>query len=821
MYPAGDMQLWAKYGEDGKDAKYIYIRGTGRNNDAQRILNITSTTNVFSTYTYGSSRGLVAARINRNTLAVSGITWFDVYGGLSEGGGAESDANANTARTRFVTYLENTTSNYFLAVASQDAIGMNDSMVVKLREFGLGELDYTAVSGYAGFRTPFAFLGYKGLQQGYALYQLHGEGENDPYAEVMAYVSNGIFMSSKDGDDAVNYDIVFTEAWAKAAPDGTISARLRGHAYKIEGSNRTPLKYATIRYGYNTEDNGTYADTTTGNDGYFDEDTWFDGDELDDYAKGSAVIFASIIIDGRAVCTKFVTIVQEAADGKPGHVGRWYYYAGDWASGATYTMQETQAPFVKRGDNFYMLDYGNSGAKTGTTQLDPASNYNPVSGQGSKPWTLMQSTMQYYIGQAFFGPYAHFGSFIINGDWMISQYGTLVYSSGTMITVNASNVNNEYSSDAPVVLNGNHISSGIIVYKVSFNVSSATTITIELTTSSESGWDFGAVGKTDSDSLLSATASSIRSDTGSVTSLKTSGSSTVSTSISLSAGSHYLYIGYFKDGSSNVGNDNASFSISGATYDLTEAKKTSGMSMSGGSRSVVPYGWFDPTDPEVEVLPTSGYKFRPAFAVDGLTGETYQQNAHIKGTITATGGSITGHLDVTGGLNVKNSGGSTIIQVNGGTVSNTTSNSITIVDAEGFYVKRGSEGFRLTTDGFQRYNPSENQWVNFYGGRYVKIVSLPANTSVYASKYDDLIIAKAYSNTNTFLYLPNSDIDDGKVISIINAGTASFEVHGNGHKILAKNNQQLTMANLNTQDRFELVYVDGYWYANYMSYLDY
>ena len=127
----------------------------------------------------------------------------------------------------------------------------------------------------------------------------------------------------------------------------------------------------------------------------------------------------------------------------------------------------------------------------------------------------------------------------------------------------------------------------------------------------------------------------------------------------------------------------------------------------------------------------------------------------------------------------------------------------------------------MTTDGFQRYNPSENQWVNFYGGRYVKIVSLPANTSVYASKYDDLIIAKAYSNTNTFRYLPNSDIDDGKVISIINAGTASFEVHGNGHKILAKNNQQLTMANLNTQDRFELVYVDGYWYANYMSYLDY
>lgn len=803
-----------KDGDNGKDAKYIYIRGTGLNNNAERKLNITSTTNVISEYGW-ACRGLVVARIDRYTLAVSGITWFDVYGGSSEGG-VESDANANTARTKFVTYLTNTTSDYFLAVASQDAIGLNDAMVAKLREFGLGKLDYTAVSGVGGFRTPFAFLGYKGLQQGYALYQLQGTGENDPYAEVMAYVSNGIFMSSKDGDDAVNYDIVFTEAWAKATR-GTISARLRGHAYKIESNNRTPLAYATIRYGYNPEDNETYADTTTGNDGYFDEDTWFDGDGLDDYAKGSPAVFASIIIDGKAVCTKFVTIVQEADDGKPGHVGRWYYYAGDWASGATYTMQETQAPFVKRGDNFYMLDYGTSGAATGTTQLDPASNYNPVSGQGSKPWTLMQSTMQYYIAQAFFGPYAHFGSFIINGDWMISQYGTLVYSSGTTITVNASNVNTKYSSDAPIVLNGNNTGNGIIVYKVSFNVSSSTTINITLTTSSENNYDFGAVGTVDNDSLLSATYSSIKNGT-SATSLKASGSNTVSTSISLNAGSHYLYIGYFKDSSANSGNDNASFSISGATYNLTEAKKTSGMSMSGGSKSVVPYGWFDPADPEVKTLPASGYKFRPNFAVDGLTGKTYQNDAYVRGEITATGGSITGYLDVTGGLNVKNSGGNTIVQVNGDDLSKTATDAKTIVDAGGFYVKRGNEGFRLTTNGFQRYNPSAYQWVNFYGGRYAKIVSLYSGQTIRATKDDDLIIVRAYSDSNTYLYFPSgTDISDGKVFSIINAGTAAFKVHGDDKKIIG--DMEYNFVTLNRGDRMEFVYVDGKWYVTYMPFV--
>ena len=119
--------------------------------------------------------------------------------------------------------------------------------------------------------------------------------------------------------------------------------------------------------------------------------------------------------------------ISHTADGDKGgagHVGRWYYYAGDWQD-QNYYMQETQAPFVKRGDSFYMLDWGTDGRSTGTTSADPATHHNPVSGQGSEPWTLMQSTMQYYIAQAFFGPYAHFGSFIINGDWLISQQGTV------------------------------------------------------------------------------------------------------------------------------------------------------------------------------------------------------------------------------------------------------------------------------------------------------------------------------------------------------------------------------------------------------------
>jgi hypothetical protein len=40
-------------------------------------------------------------------------------------------------------------------------------------------------------------------------------------------------------------------------------------------------------------------------------------------------------------------------------------------------------------------------------------------------WKLMVTDFKYLITEAIFGSYAHFGSFIINGDWMISQHGTI------------------------------------------------------------------------------------------------------------------------------------------------------------------------------------------------------------------------------------------------------------------------------------------------------------------------------------------------------------------------------------------------------------
>ena len=286
-------------GVDGKSANYIYLRGTGLNHSANRICNINNTTNRCQNPT---SRGIEIVTINRSTLAVVETKLYDIYGG-------------DTARTNATNYLNSLGTDVFVAITSFDAIGWSDALVTALRKFGLGALSYFAVTGENGLRTPFAFLGYKGLQEGYALYQLQGTDANDPYAEVSAYISNGLFGSSRDGSngaDAVIYDIVLTEGWAKADPStNEISARLKGYAYRITGSTRVALNGATIRHGYILNDSDTYATVQTNSSGYFDAETWFDGDYTYDYAKNSATIFAAIIINNTVVCVRYVQIMKD------------------------------------------------------------------------------------------------------------------------------------------------------------------------------------------------------------------------------------------------------------------------------------------------------------------------------------------------------------------------------------------------------------------------------------------------------------------------------------------------------------------------------
>lgn len=122
-----------------------------------------------------------------------------------------------------------------------------------------------------------------------------------------------------------------------------------------------------------------------------------------------------------------VTYARLTGDtGGPGAVGKWYYYAGVYdGTPSHYQMQKTQAPYVIHGEYsngkpmFWMLDF-----KGVEPSSYPAAAQTDPSSASISSWTLMSSEQEYYIAKAFFGDYAQFGSFIINGDWMISTQGT-------------------------------------------------------------------------------------------------------------------------------------------------------------------------------------------------------------------------------------------------------------------------------------------------------------------------------------------------------------------------------------------------------------
>lgn len=124
---------------------------------------------------------------------------------------------------------------------------------------------------------------------------------------------------------------------------------------------------------------------------------------------------------------KDTVVVHGVADGDAGHVGRWYYYAGEWDANTDYLFEKTRAPFVLYDNNYYMLDCGSSDEPWKSRQQSDSTytSRNETPAGNGKPWSQMQSTFKYIITEAIFTDYAHLSAFVFNGDWMISTNGTI------------------------------------------------------------------------------------------------------------------------------------------------------------------------------------------------------------------------------------------------------------------------------------------------------------------------------------------------------------------------------------------------------------
>lgn len=105
-------------------------------------------------------------------------------------------------------------------------------------------------------------------------------------------------------------------------------------------------------------------------------------------------------------------------DGKSirGKIGRFFYYAGAWndfASTDSFLVNDAQAPYFAYNSNYWVFNPETNGTYTKQDMGTPSSS--------SPNWNLMTSDFKYIITEAIFGSYAHFGSWVFNGDYMLSE----------------------------------------------------------------------------------------------------------------------------------------------------------------------------------------------------------------------------------------------------------------------------------------------------------------------------------------------------------------------------------------------------------------
>lgn len=417
-------------GANGADADYIYLRGTGNNNPANRLVYISSQINQSSYQGYG--RGIEIVTVSRTSLAKVESQKFDTYDGTDSG-----HDNQTAACNAAATYLNSLDNTVFVCITSLDAIGWNDNLIAALKNFGLGNLAYSTQTG----RYPFAFLGYKGLQEGYALWQIHGTEATDPHSEVSAYIANGVFMSSKDGEATPVYSLVLDHASIDFRSDATgsfltqskpIICRVR----KREGSDSESevsqsggtydSYYLRCRRVYRNNTYQSWKDSNT--------DTITTALALYSDTNTNPVVGVEFCLSKTSsptsssiIATASCAVICDGRRGAEGATGKMFYPMGNYDPTVTYTRTGDLVPlvFYTKGDktdwNAALGCYGNyyylkSGFDS-TVGVDPADG-------NSNPWQEA-SSFGVVITQGLFAEFAKMGKGIFSGDYLFSMNGEL------------------------------------------------------------------------------------------------------------------------------------------------------------------------------------------------------------------------------------------------------------------------------------------------------------------------------------------------------------------------------------------------------------
>lgn len=445
------------YAIDNAVGDYIYIKGTCHNGKSAPYGKVQICRGGDITEYTVKSRGLTLILIDRSSLvASSSISVYDVYG---------SSAQADALASR----LNALTSEYFVVLASFDAIGWSDSLVTALKGCGGSTPKSTATA-----RIPFAFIGYRGLAEGCGQ-QLMGTVQSTIASEISVYVANRMFATSKDGEkgepgepgkDATQYytwmkfaDSLQSNGYPASCYDTpTANTHYIGLAYNQTSPTEStdPTKYKWVSTGKDGKDGNSISPKGTAeyHVANFSACSSFNGtgkflvDNCSDFAEnphsGAHLI---VKFTGKYGAFGYTLTECEIGDtytdkdcnlwikdtggwenlgniqgpkgdkgdtgpqGPQGKIGQLAYPAGAWLASKTYTLTDTACPVVEHNGSYWRLIVASNKGTEPT-----ASN--------SSVWVIV-TQWEAIFTKILFTAFAKLGSAIYSGDYSLSQRGLL------------------------------------------------------------------------------------------------------------------------------------------------------------------------------------------------------------------------------------------------------------------------------------------------------------------------------------------------------------------------------------------------------------
>lgn len=448
------------YAIDNAVGDYIYVKGTCANGSSNPYGQV-AVCRGGDIKTYDVKNvGLTLFSIDRKTLEVLLITNFPTV----------SSTQADTLAAILNAYG----SDSFIVLASYNAIGWTENLISALKNCGGSTPTFTSTGPY-----PFAFIGYRGLEQGCAQ-QLMGTASSSTPVELSVYVANRMFTTSKDGEkgepgkpgkDATQY-----YTWMKFADS------LQTNGYPASCYDKPTANTHYIGFAYNQASSTESTDPTkyvwapTGRDG-------IDGADGTSFrAKGSATAHVATyqdVVNSSSQGRFLVDDTSGHSSGEyvieganiiykiPGKFGNFLYTVEECSIGDAYTdpasnlwvkdenewvnlgqlqgpkgdpgPQGPPGPQGKIGQFAYPAgEWSSSKTYTLTETSCPVVAYNgsywrlvASSNKGTVPtasnstvWQLVTGWQAVFI-EILFTAFAKLGSAVFSGDYMLSQRGLL------------------------------------------------------------------------------------------------------------------------------------------------------------------------------------------------------------------------------------------------------------------------------------------------------------------------------------------------------------------------------------------------------------